>query len=147
MEIPSNLNNFNYKKDKSESDYVLLQKQDDFLKFILKKGVAYTGELVKEIQVNYEDTGRIINHYVKLGYIKRVYPDPNNMDALFRGRIQELWLMGIYGFETISRFTWWTTTEAGLYYCGLRFKGTNTQVKGSLFRYYDIDIPKGEEFV
>ena len=122
------------KQERIADDVTLQLKQDEALLLIAEKGVAFPTEISRDIDLNTYSVNAILYNCNRLGFIQKIYPDPEMPQPQFRGRMQEFWAIGMTGYPTISRFSWWTLTTAGFWFIKEKFKGSHKLIRGSLIK-------------
>lgn len=128
------------------SDVLLAEKQDEVLKYMSLKGLSWMGELSREVGLNADEINKILYNCKRLGYLDRVYPDPNFPQAPFRGRMAELWARGIIGYQSFTAYAWWTLTKAGIEYLKVKFRHSALPIRSSLVNYHGlIVVPLSDE--
>lgn len=129
----------------SHSDVTLLEKREDILKFICRKGVIFTTEAAKETGLSMYEVNQIMFNLHKLGYIEKIYPDPESPQSEFKGRMGELWKMGIIGYPSFSQYSWWTITYPGIEYIKAVYRGKGMYIKGSLLSKANPNLEESQE--
>lgn len=115
-------------------------RKDDVLLFITEKGVSYPTEIAREVNLNMDTVNHILYSLKKLSFIDKIHPNHHNPQKMFRQRMQELWVQGIWGYDRISQMSWWHTTEGGVEYIKTKFRGQGKQIASSLARYLDLEV-------
>lgn len=134
------LTSIDFYAERTRAEWTILEKQDDLLKFLLRKGVAFTGEIKEEIGLNDEETARLLALLKKKEMIKRIVTNKVNPPRMFLARMQEFWNDGLYGYNNFMKRTWWVVTELGIEYMKTKYKGQGVRIIESLVRYYNGNI-------
>lgn len=127
----------------SHSEVTLADKQDEVLKIMCLKGITWASELGRDIGLNQEEINRILYNLKRLGYVEKIYPDPQFPQAPFRGRMAELWSRGIIGYNLFATYSWWILTEGGIHY--VKAKYPKTKIRAGLANHYSLLVISDKE--
>lgn len=132
---------------KEHSDNTLAEKQDEILKSMAYKGITWASELSRDMGISADEINKILYNLKKLGFIDKIFPDPNFPSAPFRGRMGEFWARGIIGYQSFTLYAWWILTVPGLEYLKAKYK-TGIRVKAGLVNHYGLVVmPLEDEYI
>lgn len=132
----SSLSNFLYT---SQLDKQIEDKKDVVLLFLCRRGVSFTTEIARQCDISMEGINQLLYNLNRFDFIQKVFPNPQIPQAIFRCRLAEFWSQGIIGFDSISRFSWWTININGLEFLQAKYKGEKKPIARSLVEFLELE--------
>ena len=142
LESTNRLNEYMSRPKTEGSDYYAEENKDDVLMYLMEKGVSFPSEMSRVTQIHIESVNKVLNYFIKLGYIKRTVPDRWNPQPVFKARMPELWGLGMDSYQRLILCSWWMITPGGIEYIKTKYPNQDKQIKGALLITYGMEHPE-----
>jgi len=110
--------------------------EDRVLGFIISIGSSYPSEISRHLLLRVEQVNAILMKLINKEYLKRLILDRYYPQALIKCRINDMWALGILGFEQFSLRSWLIATEKGFWYFADRFEGDHRRANVAYVETY-----------
>ncbi len=114
--------------------------KDDLLINLMERGVSFPSELARQLTLPMESINQLISHWAKMGFIEHITPNPEMPQPEFKGRMNEMWAMGVNSYEQFRNRSWWTITLGGIEYIKIKYPGKGLRIKGSLVKKHNLGV-------
>jgi len=112
---------------------------DKILIFLLKKGIAYTGEIQREVEEEDYKVNLALMQLKNRGFIT-LHSISNNPIRMLEVRLPDIWAQGLIGQASFKRRKWWIPTQAAVEYLKNAYEGQGVIMCAQLKNYLEDEL-------